>query len=37
MTTGAWIMLVPTWGVITYYTIKYFFMVLRSPMKEEEA
>ena len=26
----------PTWGVITYYTVKYFFMVLKTPNKEDD-
>jgi hypothetical protein len=36
MTTGAYIILIPTWGLITYYTIRYFYLVLMAPIKKEE-
>lgn len=35
MTTGAWIMLVLTWGVICYFTGRFFHMVLTTPPKPD--
>jgi hypothetical protein len=29
MTRAAWIMLVATWAVIVYFTIRFFLMVLK--------
>ena len=29
MTRGAWIMLLATWTVVWFFTLKFFFMVLR--------
>jgi hypothetical protein len=40
MTTTAWMMLLVTWGVIIYFTGKYFWRVLTmplSPEREEQA
>ncbi len=31
MTTSAWIMLIATWGVVIFFTARFFLMVLRSP------
>ena len=31
MTRGAWAMLILTWGVITFFTVRFFVMVLRKP------
>ncbi len=31
MTRGAWGMLLATWGVVFFFTIKFFLMVLRKP------
>ncbi len=33
MTRAAWIMLAATWAVIAYFTIRFFWMVLRAPKK----
>jgi hypothetical protein len=33
MTTAAWCMLAGTWAVIGYFTIRFFWMVLRAPKK----
>ena len=29
-------MMAPVWGVITFYTVKYFFMVLKTPHKDDD-
>lgn len=31
MTRGAWIMLLATWAVVWFFSIKFFLMVLRKP------
>ena len=31
MTTSAWIMLVATWSVVTFFTVRFFVAVMRSP------
>ena len=31
MTTGAWVMLIATWVIVTYFTVKFFWMVLKKP------
>ena len=31
MTASAWMMLAVTWTVIGYFTLKFFFAVLRTP------
>jgi hypothetical protein len=31
MTTGAWWMLGVTWTIVTYFTLKFFWMVLKKP------
>lgn len=36
MTTGAWIMLAVTWTVITFFTVRFFLAVLRTPPRDEE-
>jgi hypothetical protein len=33
MTTSAWVMLTATWSVVTYFTVRFFIAVLRTPMK----
>ena len=33
MTTAAWATLIVTWGVITYFTARFFIMVLTKPPK----
>lgn len=35
MTTGAWIMFLVTCGVITGFTVRYFWMALRKPPKND--
>lgn len=37
MTLRALLVMVPAWGVITYFTVKYFMKVLRSPGKGQES
>jgi len=31
MTVAAWIMLVVTWSIISYFTFKFFLKVLKTP------
>ena len=31
MTTGAWVTLIATWSIVIYFTVKFFWMVLRKP------
>ena len=31
MTTGAWVMLIATWSIVIYFTVKFFWMVRRKP------
>ena len=31
MTRGAWITMLLTWGVIGYFSVRFFWMVLRRP------
>ena len=33
MTRAAWIMLAATWAVIGYFTIRFFWMVLKAPKR----
>jgi hypothetical protein len=35
MTAAAWTMLIVTWTVITFFTLKFFWMVLKNPHPEE--
>lgn len=35
MTTAAWIMMLLTWGVIIFFTGKFFWMVLTIPPRED--
>ena len=35
MTTAAWTMLIVTWSVITFFTVRFFWMVLTHPHPEE--
>jgi len=35
MTAAAWTMLIVTWGVILFFTGKFFFMVLTTPHPED--
>ncbi len=36
MTGAAWAMLLVTWTVILFFTIKFFLMVLRTPPPQED-
>lgn len=36
MTTSALVMMLSAWAVISYYTIKFFLKVLKTPQKKEE-
>ena len=36
MTTSAWITMLLTWGVILYFTARFFWKVYRSPGRKEE-
>jgi hypothetical protein len=35
MTTSAWIMLVATWSVVAFFTVKFFLGVLRTPPRKD--
>lgn len=35
MTTAAWIMMLLTWGVIIFFTFKFFWKVLTIPPRDE--
>ena len=34
MTRNAWLMLIGTWGVVIFFTARFFLKVLRTPPKE---
>lgn len=34
MTGGAWVMLIATWSVVIFFTLKFFLMVLKKPPQE---
>lgn len=34
MSGGAWVMLIATWSVVIFFTLKFFLMVLRKPPQE---
>jgi len=36
VTTPAWLMLGATWAVILYFTVRFFWMVLRLPERSGE-
>ncbi len=36
MSGGAWLMFVVTCGIITYFTLKFFLKVLRTPPREDD-
>jgi hypothetical protein len=36
VTAAAWAMLAGTWAVIIYFTGRFFWMVLRTPPKDED-
>lgn len=36
MSGDAWIMLVCTWGVIIFFTARFFFLVLKTPQREDD-
>lgn len=36
MTRNAWIMLIATWGVVIFFTVRFFLKVLRTPPSEKE-
>lgn len=35
MTASAWAMLAATWAVITFFTLKFFLAVLRTPPRDD--
>lgn len=35
MTSAAWILMLTTWAVITFFTVKFFWKVLVTPPKPE--
>jgi len=35
MTAAGWIMMLITWAVIIFFTVKFFWMVLKTPPKDE--
>ncbi len=35
MTGAAWLMMLVTWAVIIFFTGKFFWMVLRTPPRDE--
>jgi len=37
MTPAAWLMLVATWSVVTFFTVRFFWLVLTKPPGEPEA
>lgn len=36
MTGAAWIMLIATWSIILFFTIRYFLLVLRKPERKDD-
>jgi hypothetical protein len=36
MTTNAWLMLIVTWGVVIFFTTRFFLKVLKTPPRDEE-
>ena len=36
MTGSAWIMLIVTWGVICWFTFKFFWMVVNTPERPDD-
>lgn len=37
MTGSAWLMLIITWTVVTFFTVKFFLAVLRTPPRDEDS
>jgi len=37
MNATAWTMLICTWAVITYFTVKYFVKVVRTPPRPDDS
>lgn len=35
MTTAAWIMLVATWAVVTFFALRFFIRILRTPKRDD--
>ena len=35
MTTQAWLMLGVTWGVVIFFTARFFWIVLKTPIRPE--
>jgi hypothetical protein len=35
MTRNAWLMLIVTWGVVIYFTARFFLRVLKTPPKDD--
>jgi hypothetical protein len=33
MTAAAWAMLIVTWGLIVFFTVRFFWMVLKTPTR----
>ena len=36
MTLAAWIMLSVTWGIVLFFTGRFFWMVLKTPPRKED-
>jgi hypothetical protein len=36
VTGAAWVMMIATWSVIVFFTGKFFWMVLRTPPKDDK-
>jgi hypothetical protein len=37
MTRSAWIMMLSSWAVITYFTVRFFLKVLNAPPKKDDS
>ena len=35
MTQGAWVMLVLTWAIVVFFTLRFFWLVLTSPQPQD--
>ena len=35
MTTTAWVMMLTTWTVITFFTVRLFWLVLKTPNRND--
>ena len=36
MTAAAWLMLMATWAVVSFFTVRFFLAVLRTPPREDD-